>query len=255
MLASVMVTVHPGSTVMIRINASPLVFFLGVWCTVLAAQPASETSSHAQMAPVARIAPVHIHELGLAEHVRSAIDLVGPQSSSAGALRAVLVERLQCWIDGVADCVQADINDPRVRAYRRHLAFGDYPQDGTVSVRFPDGSRIDLGIARSAPGPAGAWRGRAYVATVQVDTAQAPGVPVIPMQLRALNELADEVMPDVASALHRLRARLAAAVDASHAQPRSEVNIGEMEIVELQIGEMQIGEIQIADQALVKDHP
>lgn len=218
-VASVNLTVHPKTTIMIRASTTPFVLSIGLWCSLLAIQTVA-----AQSSAVGSIAPVRISELGLDDELVSAIDLVGPGSTSAGALRDRLIDRLQCWIDGVDGCVEADVNDPRVRAFRRHLSFGTYPQDGGVTVLFPDGSRIELGIGRKQGKDLVSWDERAYATTVLVDTARAPGVPFVPTQLSALERLSYDVSPEVHSALERLRTRLQASVDSSRVSPAAPGN-------------------------------
>lgn len=195
-----------------RASKAPIVLSIGLWFSLLAVQHV-----YAQTSAVGSIAPVRISELGLDGEVGSAIDLVGPADSSAGALRSVLVHRLQCWIDGVHGCVDADINDPRVRAFRRHLSFGEYSKDGAVTVLFPDGSQIELSIERRAELDALSFDERAYATNVLMDTARAPGVPNVPSDLNELERLAAEVGPEVESALERLRDRLTGSIDSTRA--------------------------------------
>lgn len=119
---------------------------------------------------------IRIADLGLEPQIPSAIDLVGPEDSSAGRNRAALVHRLQCWIDGVENCSSADLNDPRVRAIRRFLAQGAANQQGAVVVHFPDQTRIEVHLRRMPDALPLDWTQSAYELRVRPDTAQASGM-------------------------------------------------------------------------------
>ena len=193
---------------MFRASKTPFVLSIGLWFSLLAVQHVA-----AQTQGVGSIAPVRISELGLDDELTSAIDLVGPDHSSAGDHRSALIQRLQCWIDGIEGCAQVDRNDPRVRAIRRYLSFGTYAQDSSITVLFPDDSRIELRLTRNADASIESWDEPAYASEVLLDTARAPGVPAVPLRSSELERLAQGVDPEIERALERLKARLNDASD------------------------------------------
>jgi len=185
---------------------------LGVWLLFVAAQGAA-----AQQPAALPDEPIRIADLGLETSVRSAIDLVGPENGSAGRGRAALVQRLRCWIDGREDCVVGDLNDSRIRAIRRFLVSGPRDRDGTVSVGFPDATRIQVRLNRvSDPDPSD-WSRSVYTLAVLPQTAQAPGLAAVPSRPADFAGFSYDGPPAIRDALQRLHQRLLSdAPESSH---------------------------------------
>lgn len=202
---------------MARFNEVLSVSAVILWAGFLAVQPLA-----AQPIEVTDD-PIRIADFGLEAQVTSAIDLVGPEDGSAGRHRAALVERLQCWIDGTAQCSVADRNDPRVRAIRRFIGVGPKDRDGAVTVSFPDDSRVEVKLERVADLDPNDWDQKVYEAVVLPDTAQAPGLPSVPSRPDQLEGLVYEGSPEIQAALKRLKARLVAPVPSGQAAPNPDV--------------------------------
>lgn len=117
---------------------------------------------------------IGIDDLGLEHQLPSAMELIGAEEGSAGANRAALAHRLQCWIDGRESCSPSDRNDPRVRAIRRFLATGPKDRDGAVFIHFPDETRIQVRLKRVAEDAPRDWDRRVYETIVLPETAHAP---------------------------------------------------------------------------------
>ncbi|MEE4304117.1 MAG: hypothetical protein V2J19_08160 [Wenzhouxiangella sp.] len=117
---------------------------------------------------------IGIDDLGLESQLPSALELVGADEGSAGANRAALAHRLQCWIDGRESCSPSDRNDPRVRAIRRFLATGPKDRDGAVFIHFPDETRIQVQLKRVVENAPRDWDQRVYETIVLPETARAP---------------------------------------------------------------------------------
>lgn len=156
---------------MARLIKTLFVPYIGSWLLLLSAQQLA-----AQQSLEAPIDSIRIADLGLEDRVPSAVDLVGPEDGPAGAKRTALVERLQCWIDGVEGCAVDDPNDPRVRAIRRFLATGPADRHGEVIVHFPDQTRVDVRLARAPATEPNDWDQPVYEPVVLQDTVQRPGL-------------------------------------------------------------------------------
>lgn len=155
---------------------------IGSWLLLFAAQPLVTQHAAAQTAVDLPGDPVWIADFGLERELSSALDLVGPESGSAGKHRAVLAHRLQCWIDGVESCTFADRNDDRVRDIRRFLVKGPLDRDATIRVHFPDQSQIELRLTRVAELDSHDLDQPFYQVAVLADRVQVPGLAVIPAQ-------------------------------------------------------------------------
>ena len=156
---------------MARLIKTLFVPYIGSWLFLLSAQQLA-----AQQSFEVPIESIRIADLGLEDRVPSAVDLVGPEDGPAGSNRAALVQRLQCWIDGVEGCAVADPNDPRVQAIRRFLATGPTDRHGTLVVDFPDQTRVDVRLARIATPDPNEWDQAVYEPVVLPDTVQGPGL-------------------------------------------------------------------------------
>lgn len=151
---------------------------------------------------------VRIGDFGLEGRIPSAIDLVGPEEGSAGRYRAALVDALQCWIDGIEDCVAADRNDPRIRAVRRFLARNAGDRAGAIIVEFPDRTSVQLRVQRLAGLGPEDWDRRAYASEVLTGTVHAPGLAAVPTRPGQFESFAYEGSPEIEAALQRLKQRL-----------------------------------------------
>lgn len=151
---------------------------------------------------------IRIVDFGLERRIPSAIDLVGPETGSAGRYRDALVRALQCWIDGVEGCAAADRNDPRVRAIRRFLAQDDGARAGAITVEFPDRTRIQVRVQRLTDLGPDDWDRRAYASEVLTGTVRAPGLAAVPTRPGQFEGFAYEGSPEIEAALMRLKQRL-----------------------------------------------
>lgn len=166
--------------------------------------------------------PVRIADFGLESKIPSAIDLVGPEHGSAGRMRAVLVHRLKCWIDGIERCSVADRNDPRVRAMRRFLVLGPTDRDGSVAVQFPDRTRIEVRLKRVSDLGPDDWDQSVYEPVVLAETAQAPGLPAVPSCRGHFENFTYGGSPEIRAALARLKERLEDPGAAPHEAPAAD---------------------------------
>lgn len=152
---------------MVRLIKTLFVLSIGSWSYSSAQQSAAQQSFEIPADTI------RISDLGLETQVPSATDLVGPEDGPPGRNRAVLVDRLQCWIDGIETCPVADLNDPRVRAIRRFLGSGPDDGYGVVVVHFPDGTTIDVQLGRASRSEPHDWAKRAYQVEVRSGAMQA----------------------------------------------------------------------------------
>jgi len=156
---------------MARLIKTLFVPYVGSWLLLLSAQQLA-----AQQSVDVPGDTIRITDLGLADRMPSAVDLIGPEDGPAGRNRVALAQRLQCWIDGVESCAVADRNDPRVRAIRRFLATGPVDRDGEVIVHFPDQTRVDVRLARVPDTDPNDWDQPVYEPVVLQDTVQGTGL-------------------------------------------------------------------------------
>lgn len=192
---------------MVRSIPKSFALFVVFWVCLAASGP----SAAGQPVDISGDGAIRIGDLGLADQVPSAIDLIGPEEGVAGRNRAALVHGLECWIDGIESCSFEHRNDPRVRAIRRFLTTGPSDRDGSVVIHFPDRTRIEVRVARVAdPGPDD-WDRRVYEAVVLPDSIQVPGRPGIPSRPDEFEELAYDGQPAIRAALERLAGRLQSA--------------------------------------------
>lgn len=182
---------------MVRSIKAVFVLSVTLWFSIAAAQQPVQLPDE----------PIRIADLGLEEQVPSALDLVGPDAGSAGEHRAILVHRIQCWIDGIESCSSADLNDPRVREIRRFIALGPDDRDGAVIVQFPDNTRIEIRLNRVADLNPNDWDQAVYQPVILPDTARVPGLPAIPSRPDHFDSLAYEGAPAIRAAIERLRQR------------------------------------------------
>lgn len=152
---------------MVRLIKTLFVLSIGSWSYSAAQQSAVQPSFEIPADTI------RISDLGLETQVPSATDLVGPEDGPPGRNRAVLVDRLQCWIDGAENCPVADLNDPRVRAIRRFLGSGPDDGYGVVVVHFPDETTVEVHLGRASRSEPHDWAKRAYQVDLRSDALQA----------------------------------------------------------------------------------
>ena len=188
---------------MVRSITQHLVVLLAswVWLSVLqstVAQPSADAAGE----------PIRIADFGLEDQIPSAIDLVGPEHGAAGRNRAMLAQRVQCWIDGSERCSFADRNDDRVRAIRRFLGLGPADLDGAVQVHFPDETRVEIRLVRVPdPGP-DTLKQSAYAPVVMQDSARAPNLAAVPTRASQFEGFVYDGAVEIRAALDRLKQRL-----------------------------------------------
>lgn len=188
---------------MVRTITPHRVLLLASWLWLSAVQYAA-----AQPATDAPNAPIRIADFGLEEQIPSAIDLVGPDHGAAGRNRAMLAQRVQCWIDGIERCSFADLNDDRVRAIRRFLGLGPADRDGALRVHFPDRTHVEVRLVRvPEPGP-DTLKQSAYAPVVLQDTTRAPDLASVPTRVAQLEGFVYDGAADIREALDRLKQRL-----------------------------------------------
>ncbi|NKI36102.1 hypothetical protein HFP89_13105 [Wenzhouxiangella sp. XN79A] len=205
---------------MVRSIKAHFVLFLGTWMWLVGVQHASAQAWDGESSQAIRIA-----DFGLEEQIPSAIDLVGPEHGAAGRSRAILAQRVQCWIDGLERCTFADRNDPRVRAVRRFLGLGPDDRDAAVIVHFPDRTQVQVRLVRAAdPGPDTLIQS-AYAPVVLADTARAPDLPTVPSQPGQLDGFAYQGTSEIRAALDRLKRRLEMPEIPAFALPAAEFSV------------------------------
>lgn len=186
---------------------------IGSWLVLFAAQPLVTQHAAAQTAGDLPGDPVWIADFGLERELPSALDLVGPESGSAGTHRAVLAHRLQCWIGGVESCTFADRNDDRIREIRRFLVEGPLDRDGVLRVDFPDQTQVVVQLVRTPDLEPNDWDQPFYELTVLAESVHAPGLTSVPVHPDDLVGFAYEGTPDVRAALERLKKRIEESAD------------------------------------------
>ena len=188
---------------MVRPITPHLVLLITSWLWLSAVQPAI-----AQPADDAAKSAIRIADFGLEDQIPSAIDLIGPEHGAAGRNRAVLAQRVQCWIDGIERCSFADLNDARVRAIRRFLGQGPADRDGAIRVHFPDRTQVEVRLVRvPEPGP-DTLKQSAWAPVVLQDTTSAPDLAAVPMQPSQFDGFAYDGAVEIRAALDRLKQRL-----------------------------------------------
>jgi len=203
-----------------RLTKTFVLFYIGSLFSLLVAKQLA-----AQQAVSLPSDPVLVADLSLEDQVPSAIDLLGPGDGPAGRNRAALVHQLQCWIDGTECCVDADLNDPRVRELRRFLAFGPSDQHGVVVVGFPDQSRIKVRLGRVPDLDSVEWQQSVYSLEVLPATAHAPGLPAVPFREVDLASFVYDGPPSIEAALNRLKQRIEDSAEPSSGAPSARVTI------------------------------
>ncbi len=213
---------------MVRLIKALCIPSIGSWLFLLAAQPLLVQHAAAQQAvevPAVELpgTALRIDDLGLAEELPSAIDLIGPEQGSAGRHRAALALRLQCWIDDNEACTFADRNDERVREIRRFLVRGPVDRDGLVNVEFPDQTLVAVRLVRAELLDPNDWDQRVYDPVVLTERVQVPGLDGLPSQPAEFQGLAYDGAASIRAALERLKQRMQASVDAggvtAHGKP------------------------------------
>lgn len=205
---------------MVRSITPHLVLLVASWLWVSTIQHAV-----AQPAPAASNVSIRIADFGLEEQIPSAIDLVGPEHGAAGRNRAMLAQRVQCWIDGAERCSFADLNDDRVRAIRRFLGLGPADRDGALLVHFPDKTRVEVRLVRvQQPGP-DTLKQSAYAPVVLQDTTHAPDLAVVPTRPGQFDGFVYDGAADIRDALERLKQRLEMPALPTLALPAAEVAV------------------------------